>query len=134
MTQRVKMQYVRAIKKPGHIHSLLAQQCPNSGPIELGGESSTAAKRAASSFCQGSEEPPRNTVCDTAGKRGQREATAKRNPRSTRDTEAGKKRRDRLQKCYKQHNKDITRERDLHWVAVDDELLRCEVCDWSRGV
>ena len=37
-----------------------------------------------------------------------------------------KKRRDRLQKRCKQHNTDITGERDFHWVVAAEELLRCE--------
>ena len=76
-----EMQYMRTDENPGQFHSLLCPTVTSSGPIELGAESSTAAKRAAASWCQGSEEAPWNTACDTATKRGQRESHCEEKPK-----------------------------------------------------
>ena len=30
------------------------------------------------------------------------------------------------------HNKELTRERGFHWIAVEEEVLRCEFCGKTK--
>ena len=48
------------------------------------------------------------------------------------ETYASQKRQERLKVRAKLHNKGLTRERDLHWIVVEKELLRCELCGKTK--
>ena len=48
------------------------------------------------------------------------------------ETDAAQKRQERLKLRVKMHNKGLTRDRDLHWIAVEEEVLRCEICGKNK--
>ena len=51
-----------------------------------------------------------------------------------RETEAAQKRQGRLELRAKMYSKGLTRERerDFHWIAVEEEVLRCEICGKTK--
>ena len=73
------------------------------------------------------EETPRRVVKSATGSRKPNLGSTKR------EIEAAQKRQERLKKRAKLHNKGLTQERDLHWILVDEELLRCELCGKNKG-
>ena len=44
------------------------------------------------------------------------------------EIDAAQKRQERLKLRAKMHNKGLTRDRDFNWIAVEEEILRCELC------
>ena len=49
-----------------------------------------------------------------------------------RETDTVQKRQERLKVRAKLHNRGLTRERDLHLIVVEEELLRCEFCGETK--
>ena len=47
---------------------------------------------------------------------------------------AAQKRQKRLKLRVKMHCKELTREKDFHWIAVEEEVLRCEICRKPRSL
>ena len=46
-----------------------------------------------------------------------------------RETDAAQKHQERLKLRAKMHKKGLTRDRDCHWLAVEEEVLRCRILD-----
>ena len=72
------------------------------------------------------EETPRRVVKSATGSRKPNRGSTKR------EIEAAQKRQERLKKRAKLQNKGLAQERDLHWIRVDEELLRCELCGKTK--
>ena len=69
---------------------------------------------------------PRRTIKDGSESRGSNLMLTKR------ETDAAQKRRERLKLRAQMHNKGLTRERDFHWIAVEEEVLRCDICGKTK--
>ena len=49
-----------------------------------------------------------------------------------RETDAAQQRQERLKLRATMHNNGLTRDRDFHWIAGEEEVFRCEICGKTK--